>query len=93
MKTKLTHVSVKENYMLFLRFSDGVEGCLDFSQYVGKGVFSKWNDYTYFLKAHVGNWGQLEWDDDIDFCPDSLHLKITGKSPEQLFKDPSLLHA
>jgi hypothetical protein len=34
--------------------------------------------------------GELGWGDQIDLCPDALYLKVTGKTPEDLF--PALRH-
>ncbi len=41
MKSSLESVKIKENYIARLRFSDGLEGDVDFSGYVGKGVFNE----------------------------------------------------
>jgi hypothetical protein len=32
--------------------------------------------------------GDLKWDNEVDICPDSLYLSITGKKQEDIF--PSL---
>lgn len=82
-----TAIEVKplDNYQLWVRFSDGVEGVLDLSDLVGKGVFASWQDYKEFEKVHVGPSGEVAWDDHIDLCPDAIYLKITGKKPEEIF--------
>ncbi len=59
MKSSLESVKIKENYVVHLQFSDGLEGEVDFSDYAGKGVFSKWLDYQQFRKLVLGtmaNW-------------------------------------
>jgi hypothetical protein len=73
------------NYRLYLEFSDGVKGEVDLSDLAGKGVFKVWNDYSFFQKAHIGSERQIQWDDYIELCSDSLYLKLTGKTPEELF--------
>ena len=35
--------------------------------------------------VRIGASGELLWTDQVDLCPDSLYLKITGKLPEDLF--------
>jgi hypothetical protein len=56
---------------------------------VGKGVFAAWQDEQNFQKVSIGPHGELTWSDEIELCPDSLYLEITGQSPEQAF--PNLI--
>ena len=72
-------------YRLHIRYSDGVEGEADLSHLVGKGVFTLWNDATSFEKVSIGNSGEIRWSDEVELCPDSLYIEITGKSPEEIF--------
>ncbi len=60
-------------------------GWSDLSNLVGKGVFKLWNDYSVFEKVYIGSHGEIAWSDKIDLCPDAIYLKITGKTPEQIF--------
>jgi Protein of unknown function (DUF2442) len=73
------------SYRLYLEFSDGTKGEVDLSDLAGKGVFQIWNDYSFFEKAHIGQHRQIKWDDELELSADSLYLRLTGKSPEQLF--------
>jgi len=86
-------VAVKplDNRSVWLRFSDGTEGIADLSDFSGKGVFRAWDAEGGFERVRVGPGGGIQWDDQIDLCPDALYLKITGKTPEELF--PSLRDA
>ncbi len=72
-------------YRLWVQYADGVEGTIDLSYLVGKGVFAAWNDYHVFEKVHIGDGGEIAWCHDIDLCPDSIYFKVSGKSPEQVF--------
>ena len=85
---KITHVEVLENYRLYLTFADSKRGTVDLSDLAGSGVFAFWKNYEDFRKVKIGDTGELVWADQVDLCPDSLYLKITGKKPEDLF--PSL---
>lgn len=84
---KPPEVKALTGYKLWVKYSDGVEGEVDLSHLVGKGVFSLWNDYSAFQKVHIGSSGEIAWTDSIDICPDSIYMKITGKTPEQLFEN------
>lgn len=90
---KLSSIKLTGDYKVELTFSDGTSGVMDFSKHVGKGIFQRWLDKKNFEKVHIGEDGQLEWDEDIDFCPDALYLEITGKKPEELFPNLTPQHA
>jgi hypothetical protein len=81
---KITAIKVLENYRVRLRFDDGVEGELDFSQIPRTGVYARWQNYEHFRLARIGEYGELVWDEQLDFCPDSLWLQVTGRAAEEL---------
>jgi hypothetical protein len=80
-----TEVKPLDNYRLWIKYSDGVEGIVDFSDHVGVGVFAQWRNYQEFQKVHLGQHGELAWNDEIEICSDAMYLKITGKKPEDVF--------
>ena len=82
-------VKALPNYRVYVEFSDGVEGEVDLSELVGQGVFEAWKDVRTFETVHIGPGRQIQWNDDIELCPDALYLRLTGKTPEELF--PELL--
>ena len=73
------------NYRIWIKYSDGAEGEVDFSHLAGKGVFNFWNDYRNFQKVHISEAGAIAWSEDIEVCPDATYLKLTGKPVEDLF--------
>lgn len=80
-----TEVKPLDNYRLWVKFSDGVEGIVDLSEFAREGVFALWNDYREFQRVHIGPGDEIAWSDQIDMCPDAIYLKITGKKPQELF--------
>lgn len=82
---KPTTVRALPNYRLYLEFSDGVRGEVDLSDLAGQGVFQAWDTPGFFEKVHIGMHREVRWDDEIELCPDSLYLRLTGKTPEELF--------
>jgi hypothetical protein len=82
---KITHVNVLKDYHLEIRFDDGVSGIVDLSGLAGKGVFSIWNDYGQFEKVQIAPTGELIWNGQVDLCPDSLYMKITGQNVDDIF--------
>ncbi len=82
---KPTQVKALPNYRLWIQYSDGVNGEVDLSSFVGKGVFKSWTDYATFEQVHIGENRQIAWNDEIDLCADSLYMQITGKKAEEVF--------
>jgi hypothetical protein len=85
---RIVAVAVLDNYRLDLTFEDGTRGVADLHELVGSGVFALWNDYGAFQKVEIGDFGELVWSDVVGLCPDSLYLRVTGKTPSDIF--PSL---
>ncbi|OFW05399.1 MAG: hypothetical protein A3H96_07715 [Acidobacteria bacterium RIFCSPLOWO2_02_FULL_67_36] len=73
------------DFRIWLRYDDGVEGEVDLSDLVGRGVFQAWDDSDVFAAVRLGSHGAVEWGSEIDLCPDALYLRLTGKAPEDLF--------
>lgn len=92
---RITNVKVLEGYNIWLKYADGVEGTVSLSRLVGKGVFLLWNNYDEFKNVSIGSSGELLWGSEVDLCPDSLYLEITGKKPEEIFPNlkREIIHA
>ena len=82
---KIISVKASADYKIWIQYSDGVEGEVDLSHLVGKGVFSAWKDASVFRNFQVKNGRFIIWTDEIDLCADSLYLEITGETPEDIF--------
>ncbi|MBD3348064.1 MAG: DUF2442 domain-containing protein [Candidatus Eisenbacteria bacterium] len=82
---KVVEVKALPDFRLHVRFEDGIEGEVDLSSLAGRGVFRIWEDEPGFSAACVGSGGEVEWSEEVAICPDSLYLRITGKTPAQLF--------
>jgi hypothetical protein len=80
----LKGVKPLENFCLHVKFSDGVEGIVDLSEFAGKGVFALWNDYTQFENVSFGSSGEVSWNEDVDMDGLGIYLKLTGKKPEEV---------
>jgi hypothetical protein len=83
---KAREVQPLPGYKIRVRYEDGVEGEVDLSRYVGKGVFVAWDDVDFFNSVHISAHGSIAWSDDLELCPDSIYLELTGKTPEELFR-------
>ena len=90
---KPVEVKPLTNFRIWLRYEDGTEGTIDLSDVAGRGVFSAWNDPAFFRSVRLGSHGAIEWGADIDICPDAMYLRLTGKSPEDVFPVLKSVHA
>jgi Protein of unknown function (DUF2442) len=82
---KAVEIKALSDYRIWVRFADGTAGEVDLSHLAGRGVFSLWQDYTAFQGVHLGSSGEIAWNDEVELCPDSIYLKLTGKTPEDVF--------
>lgn len=73
-------VRALEPYRIWLRYDDGVEGEVDLSHLVGKGMFTAWEDAEFFAGVYIGPIGGISWSERVDLCPDALHMRLTGTS-------------
>ena len=78
-------VKALPGYRIYLEFSDGNKGEVDLYDLAGTGVFQVWSDYNFFERVHLGDHRAIKWNDEIELCADSLYLKLTRESPEELF--------
>lgn len=82
---KPVDVKALPGYKIWVRFADGTEGQADLSHLANRGVFALWQDDAAFQKVHVGPQGQIAWNEEVEICPDSIYLRLTGKRPEDVF--------
>ena len=88
-----TEVEVRDDYRIWLRYSDGTAGEVDLSHLAGRGVFRAWSDRAFFERVRLSESGAIAWSDDIDLCPDALYLQLTGKSIEDVMPGARALSA
>ncbi len=60
-------------------FHDGVEGVVDMSSSVGRGVFAPLVNPAIFAKVHIGDHGQIAWTEEMEICPDAAYREIAAQ--------------
>lgn len=84
---RIVEVKPLENYRVWIKFSDGIEGTVDLSELVGKGVFSVWEDVNFFNSVFIDQESHtIAWKGGIDLCPDNLYAKVLGVDPLTILK-------
>ena len=91
--TRPVEVKALPNFRIWLRYDDGTKGEIDLSDLAGRGVFKSWQDASFFDSVRLGAHGAIEWGADLDVCPDAMYLRLTGKSPEEVFPGLRSIHA
>lgn len=82
---RLTGVQARSGYRLWLRYDDRAEGEVDLSDLAGRGVFEAWKTAGAFESVRLGPQGAVVWSEGIELCPDALYMRLTGKTPEEVF--------
>ena len=77
-----TKVAALDGYRICVSYPDGVEGVVDLSRDVGRGIFGPLADEAYFRTVHIGDHGQIAWSADIEICPDAAYEEILSKATE-----------
>lgn len=71
-------IEALSGFRVRVAYPDGVEGIIDLSGDVGRGVFAPLADEAYFRTVHIGRFGQIAWSEDIEICPDAAYLEIAA---------------
>lgn len=82
MSVDVSQVKVLNGYRVELTFTDGTRGVLDLeNDIVGKGgVWKPLESFDYFRKVRVNpELGTITWPNEVDYCPDVLYRRVTGK--------------
>lgn len=77
---KIIRAEALKNYRLKVRFSDGIQGEVDLSDLVGKGIFAVWKDPKQFAQVSIDPESHTVcWPGGIDLAPDALYEDIKKK--------------
>ncbi len=76
---RIVQVEARPAYRVWVQFQDGVEGEVDLSDLVGKGVFRAWDDPREFARVSIDEEsGTIAWPGGIDLAPDALYRDVAG---------------
>jgi Protein of unknown function (DUF2442) len=87
MGVKPIEVKALEPYKVWVKYSDGVEGVIDYSHFAGKGVFKKWEDPEFFKNVFiVDDWRCISWADELEMDPETTYHLVSGLSIDEASK-------
>jgi hypothetical protein len=76
---KAVAVKALNNYNLYIKFNDGVEGTVDLGHLKDGKAFSMWKEQGNFEKAHIEG-EAIAWDENLDIDALSLYLQLTKQT-------------
>lgn len=76
-RAKIAACKALPNYQVWIRFEDGLEGIVDLSHLVGRGVFAAWESVAFFEQVRIDpKTDTLSWGEEIDLDPYVLREQI-----------------
>jgi hypothetical protein len=74
MNPRVSNVKVMPNYMLEISFVGNEKKIFDVKPYLHYPIYNALIDTTFFNTAKAAL-GTVVWENDIDFCPDTLYIE------------------
>ena len=74
MNPRITSVKPQKDYQLLLQFDNGENRVFDVSPYLDKGIFKELQQLSMFYSVKAID-GTVQWQNEADFCPDTLYLE------------------
>jgi hypothetical protein len=81
--TRPNEVEALSGYRIRVAYPDGVQGVIDLSAEVGRGVFAPLADEAFFRTVHIGRYGQVAWSEDIEICSDAAYHELSSRKPAE----------
>ena len=77
---RVTDVRYVRDYMIWVRFADGVEGEFDLGRELHGEVFRPLRDKNLFRAIAVNpDWHTVAWPNGADLAPEFLHAAVTAR--------------
>ena len=74
----IVEVVPKNNYCLFVRFKDGLEGLVHLRREQLTGALEPLRDEHFFKQVFLEH-GAVAWPGEIDLAPDTMYAEVSGK--------------
>ncbi len=88
---KVSSVLYKGDYSVHVSFEDGIEGIINLSDLVEKGVFSSLKEKEKFSTVYTTGYS-IAWSDELEIDAANIYAELSGKDPLTSFS-PSPIYA
>ena len=88
---KVQEVKYISDYIISIKFDDGVYGTIELSDLVQKGIFKVLQDKSEFAKVYTNGYA-IAWSNELEIDATTIYSELTGKHFGEILS-PKLTHA
>ena len=88
---KVQEVKYISDYIISIKFDDGVYGTIELSDLVQKGIFKVLQDKNEFAKVYTNGYS-IAWSNELEIDATTIYSELTGKNFGEILS-PKLSHA
>ena len=87
---KVQEVKYISDYIISIKFEDGVSGNIELSDLVQKGIFKVLQNKNEFAKVYTNGYS-IAWSDELEIDATKIYCDLTGKNFGEILS-PKLIH-
>jgi hypothetical protein len=88
---KIQEVKYISDYIISIKFDDGVNGTIELNDLVQKGIFKVLQDKNQFAKVYTNGYS-IAWSNELEIDATKIYSDLTGKNFGEIL-NPKLTHA
>ena len=88
---KVREVKYIAEYTISIKFDDGINGTIQLSDLVQKGIFKLLQDKSEFAKVYTNGYS-IAWSNELEIDATTINSELTGKHFGEILS-PKLTHA
>ena len=88
---KIQEVKYISDYIISIKFDDGVNGTIELNDLVEKGIFKVLQDKNQFAKVYTNGYS-IAWSNELEIDATKIYSDLTGKNFGEILS-PKLSHA
>ena len=88
---KVQEVKYLSDYIVSIKFDDGVTGTIQLKDLVQKGIFKVLQDKNQFAKVYTNGYS-IAWSNELEIDATTIYSELTGKNFGEIL-GPKLSHA
>ena len=88
---KVQEVKYIADYIISIKFDDGVNGTIELNDLVQKGIFKVLQDKNQFAKVYTNGYS-IAWSNELEIDATTIYAELTGKHFGEILS-PKLFHA